>query len=316
MTNTPHNTTTKKKLRGLGRGLDTLLGTDHSNLISQTGKPTTLLVSQLKSGLYQPRTQMDEAALNTLAESIKSHGLIQPILVRSLNISSQGHIQYEIIAGERRWRASQIAGLTEVPVLIKEVSNENAAVMALIENIQRENLNPLEEAQGIDRLIREFGLTHDRAAHAVGRSRSTVSNLLRLLNLCSPVQAMLMAGDLDMGHARALLTVDNATQIQLAHQIVQKKLSVRDAEKLVNINTNNLTSNASNTINNTTQNTTKSSLKTPVNQDTQRLVEQLSDSLGAAVVLEMGKNGKGTLTISFKGLDVLQGIIEKLDIVN
>jgi ParB family transcriptional regulator, chromosome partitioning protein len=311
MTNTAHNTSTKKKPRGLGRGLDTLLGIDHSNLITQVGKPNTLLVSQLQSGAYQPRTQMDEAALNILAESIKSHGLIQPILVRSLNVSSQGHIQYEIIAGERRWRASQIAGLTEVPVLVKEVSNENAAIMALIENIQRENLNPLEEAQGIDRLVREFGLTHDIAAHAVGRSRSTVSNLLRLLNLCLPVQTMLMAGDLDMGHARALLTLDNATQIQLAHQIVQKKLSVRDAEKLVNINTNNLTSNASNTINNTT----KSSLKTPVNQDTQRLVEQLSDSLGAAVVLEMGKNGKGTLTISFKGLDVLQGVIEKLGII-
>jgi ParB family chromosome partitioning protein len=309
MTNTAHNT--KKKPRGLGRGLDTLLGIDHSNLITQVGKPSTLLVSQLQSGMYQPRTQMDEATLNILAESIKSHGLIQPILVRSLNVSNQGHIQYEIIAGERRWRASQIAGLTEVPVLVKEVSNENAAIMALIENIQRENLNPLEEAQGIDRLVREFGLTHDIAAHAVGRSRSTVSNLLRLLNLCLPVQTMLMAGDLDMGHARALLTLDNATQIQLAHQIVQKKLSVRDAEKLVNINTNNLTSNANNTINNTT----KSSLKTPVNQDTQRLVEQLSDSLGAAVVLEMGKNGKGTLTISFKGLDVLQGVIEKLGII-
>lgn len=320
MTNTAHNTNTKKKPRGLGRGLDTLLGIDHSNLITQVGKPTTLLVSQLQSGAYQPRTQMDEAALNILAESIKLHGLIQPILVRSLNVSSQGHIQYEIIAGERRWRASQIAGLTEVPVLVKEISNENAAIMALIENIQRENLNPLEEAQGIDRLVREFGLTHDIAAHAVGRSRSTVSNLLRLLNLCLPVQTMLMAGDLDMGHARALLTVDNATQIQLAHQIVQKKLSVRDAEKLVNINTNNLTSNASNTINNTTKNTKKNttqlSLKTPVNQDTQRLVEQLSDSLGAAVALEMGKNGKGTLTISFKGLDVLEGVIEKLGIVN
>ncbi|MEN9911958.1 MAG: hypothetical protein RI956_402 [Pseudomonadota bacterium] len=316
MTNSPHSTTTKKKPRGLGRGLDTLLGIDHSSLITQAGKPTILLVSQLQSGLYQPRTQMDEVALNNLAESIKAHGLIQPILVRSLNVSSQGHIQYEIIAGERRWRASQIAGLTEVPVLIKEVSNENAAVMALIENIQRENLNPLEEAQGIDRLVREFGLTHDIAAHAVGRSRSAVSNLLRLLNLCPPVQAMLMAGDLDMGHARALLTVDNATQIQLAHQIVQKQLSVRDTEKLVNTSTDSPTSNAGNTTKNTTKNTTQLSLKPTVNQDTQRLIEQLSDSLGAAVVLEMGKNGKGTLTISFKGLDVLQGVIEKLGIIN
>jgi ParB family transcriptional regulator, chromosome partitioning protein len=308
MTNsTANNTPAKKKLRGLGRGLDVLLGIDHSNVTAQTGQASTVLTSQLQSGAYQPRTHMDEAALNTLAESIKSQGLIQPILVRALNTSNQGHAQYEIIAGERRWRASQIAGLTEVPVLIKDISNENAAVIALIENIQRENLNPLEEAQGINRLIDEFGLTHDVAAHAVGRSRSAVSNLLRLLNLCQPVQTMLIAGDLDMGHARALLPLDAANQIQVAHHIVQKQLSVRDAEKLVNTTLLKLEPASTQT------NKPSTALKTPQNPDTNRLIERLSDSLGAPVSVDIGKNGKGKLTISFKGLDALQGIIEKIE---
>ncbi len=290
--------TSNKKPRGLGRGLEALLGADApANNAANAGTPTTLRVSQLQPGVYQPRSHMDEAALNTLAQSIKEQGLMQPILVRSV-----GDDQYEIIAGERRWRASQIAGLQEVPVLVKDVANENAAVMALIENIQREDLNPLEEAQGIDRLIREFGLTHDQAAGAVGRSRSATSNLLRLLNLSAPVQTMLIAGDLDMGHARALLAVDAVTQVQLAQFIVQKQLSVRETEKLVAKTVADKPS-------------SKTSPKTP-DYDSKRLAERLSDTLGAAVELQMNKGGKGKIVIQFSGLDVLQGIMEKLGLKN
>jgi ParB family chromosome partitioning protein len=287
--------TNTKKPRGLGRGLDALLGADAS-APANTGTPTTLRVGQMQPGAYQPRSHMDEAALNTLAQSIKEQGLMQPILVRSI-----GEGKYEIIAGERRWRASQIAGLSEVPVLVKDVPDENAAVMALIENIQREDLNPLEEAQGIDRLIREFGLTHDQAAGAVGRSRSATSNLLRLLNLSQQVQTMLIAGDIDMGHARALLAVDAVTQVQLAQLVVQKQLSVRETEKLV---TQTLAQSPE-----TIRKTTK-----PQDGDSKRLAERLSDALGATVELQMSKGGKGKLVVQFSGLDVLQGIIEKLGV--
>jgi len=224
-----------KKQKGLGRGLEALL--DGAGDLSEavptlSGAPTVLPVTQMQAGKYQPRTRMDEGALAELAASIKAQGLMQPILVRPIG-QEQGQIKYEIIAGERRFRASQIAGLTEVPVLVKDVDDQAAAAMALIENIQREDLNPLEEAQGIHRLIVDFNFTHEQAANAVGRSRSAVSNLLRLLNLAKPVQTMLMAGDIDMGHARALLAVDAGTQIQLANVIVAKRMSVRDAEKLV-----------------------------------------------------------------------------------
>jgi ParB family chromosome partitioning protein len=291
--------TTNKKPRGLGRGLDALLGADTAantaHAAAQAGTPTTLRVTQLQAGIYQPRSHMDEAALNTLAQSIKEQGLMQPILVRQI-----GEDRYEIIAGERRWKASQIAGLSEVPVLVKDVANENAAVMALIENIQREDLNPLEEAQGIDRLIREFGLTHDQAASAVGRSRSATSNLLRLLNLSAQVQTMLIAGDLDMGHARALLAVDAATQVQLAQFIVQKQLSVRETEKLV---TKTLADKPS-----------SKPTKPSADADSKRLAERMSDALGAHVVLQISKGGKGKLLVEFSGLDVLQGIVEKLGV--
>jgi ParB family chromosome partitioning protein len=210
-----------KKLKGLGRGLDALLGgsSDFNDIALVPGAPSSLQVSDLQAGKYQPRTRMDEGALNELAASIKAQGLLQAILVRPV-ASHLGAGKYEIIAGERRFRAAQIAGLTEVPVLVKDVGDEAAAAMALIENIQREDLNPLEEAQGIHRLISDFDFTHEQAAGAVGRSRSAVSNLLRLLNLAKPVQTMLMASDIDMGHARALLAVDAATQISLANQIV------------------------------------------------------------------------------------------------
>lgn len=226
-----------KKPKGLGRGLEALLGPKVDDTIAaQTaaaeGLPSTLPLSQMVAGMYQPRTRMDEGALYELAESIKAQGIMQPILVRQLHDGPNAG-KYEIIAGERRSRAAKLAGLDTVPVLVRNVPNEAAAAMALIENIQREDLNPLEEAQGLQRLIKEFGLTHELAAQAVGRSRSAASNLLRLLNLADPVQSMLMAGDIDMGHARALLALDRATQITAANQISAKKMSVREAESLV-----------------------------------------------------------------------------------
>jgi ParB family transcriptional regulator, chromosome partitioning protein len=221
-----------KKPKGLGLGLEALLG---PRVVEPgdaprpaEGAPTVLGLDRLKPGRYQPRTRMDEGSLYELAESIKAQGVMQPILVRPVG---SGH--YEVIAGERRMRAAALAGLSEVPVLVKDVPDESAAAMALIENIQREDLNPLEEAQGLKRLTDEFGLTHEQAAQAVGRSRSAASNLLRLLNLSGPVQQMLMAGDIDMGHARALLPLDGAQQILSANQIVARKLSVREAERLV-----------------------------------------------------------------------------------
>src|SRR3954467_7169160 len=225
-----------KKPKGLGMGLEALLGPKHDDAPAAEGAPahpSALKLTQLQPGKYQPRTRMDEGSLYELAESIRSQGVMQPILVRPLEGAGAKAQRYEIIAGERRFRAARLAGLDDVPVLVREVPDESAAVMALIENIQREDLNPLEEAQGLKRLVDEFGLTREQAAQSVGRSRSAASNLLRLLNLAAPVQQMLMAGDVDMGHARALLTLDPAQQILNATEIVSKKMSVRDAEKLV-----------------------------------------------------------------------------------
>src|SRR5476649_74150 len=221
-----------RKLKGLGRGLDALLGGDLNNPAPDT--PSELPVSQMQAGKYQPRTRMDEGGLQELAASIKTHGIMQPILVRPVGSDTlTGQVKYEIIAGERRFRTAPIPGLELLPVLVRDVDDQAAAAMALIENIQREDLNPLEEAQGIHRLITDFSFTHEQAATAVGRSRSAVSNLLRLMNLASAVQTMLMAGDIDMGHARALLAVDSASQINLANMVVAKRLSVRETEKLV-----------------------------------------------------------------------------------
>ena len=293
-----------KKPKGLGRGLDALLGAD-TNSLDQVGQPATvisapntLLIAQLQAGKYQPRTRMDEGALAELADSIRAQGIMQPILVRPLD-AVKG--QYEIIAGERRFRAAQLAGLTEVPVLVKEVADEHAAAMALIENIQREDLNPLEEAQGVKRLIEEFGLTHEQAATAIGRSRSATSNLLRLLNLAAPVQTMLLAGDIDMGHARALLAVDAAVQIQLANQIIAKRLSVRDAEALVT---------------RTTKEPASKTMAKPSSQsrDVTRLEETLSDQLGTKVSLKVASKGRGQLIIDFHGWDHCSSIIEKLNL--
>src|SRR5690606_16907093 len=271
-----------RKPKGLGRGLDALLGEDASAIGSlgqsepESKLPSTLKVSLLRAGKYQPRTRMDEGALNELADSIRAQGIMQPILVRPLDGKDSG--KYEIIAGERRFRAAKLAGLAEVPVLVREVADENAAVMALIENIQREDLNPLEEAQGVRRLLDEFGLTHDQAAQAIGRSRPATSNLLRLLNLAGPVQTMLLAGDIDMGHARALLATDAATQILLANEVIAKRLSVRETEKLVSRSIREADEPAAKPQRN----------GAAQNGDVKRVEEALSDHLGTKVSLKMG----------------------------
>jgi len=286
---------TRKK--GLGRGLDNLLGEDATALDALGNTPPSVInLKWLRPGKYQPRTRMDEGALHELAESIRAQGLMQPILVRPLHGKDTG--QYEIIAGERRFRAAQLAGLQEVPVLVRDVADENAAVMALIENIQREDLNPLEEAQGVKRLLDEFSLTHEEAAQAIGRSRSATSNLLRLLNLAEPVQTMLLAGDIDMGHARALLAVDAATQILLSNEIVARGLSVRETEKLVARSQKN-------------DQAKPAAPVAPRNGDTQRLEERLSDALGTRVSLKMRAKNRGQLLIDFHGWDHLNALLER-----
>jgi len=289
-------------------GLDALLGPkviDPSPL--ETGLPTVLLLNDLVPGQYQPRTRMDEGALYELAESIKTQGIMQPILVRQLG-SGEHTGKYEIIAGERRFRAARIAGLDRVPVLVRDVPDASAAAMALIENIQREDLNPLEEAQGLQRLVKEFAMTHEQAAQAVGRSRSAASNLLRLLNLADPVQTMLMAGDLDMGHARALLPLDRALQITAASQIVARKMSVREAENLVK----KLSSEFSLT--------PSPKAQKEKSRDLQRVEEELSDLLMADVEIcikkRVKRHGKfeemGEVVLQFGSLDELNGLVEKL----
>jgi ParB family chromosome partitioning protein len=300
-----------KKPKGLGRGLEALLGPTVEDApdtasYAESGLPSQLNLDQMVPGMYQPRTRMDEGALYELAESIKAQGIMQPILVRQLKDGEQAG-KYEIIAGERRFRASKLAGLESVPVLVRDVPNEAAAAMALIENMQREDLNPLEEAQGLQRLIKEFGLTHEAAAQAVGRSRSAGSNLLRLLNLAEPVQAMLMAGDLDMGHARALLSLEKATQITAANQITARKMSVREAESLVK--------KLGAEFNLVTQKPKKEK-----SRDIRRIEEELSDLLMAEVEVRVKKRVKragrmeelGELSIQFGSLDELNGLIDKL----
>lgn len=294
-----------KKIKGLGRGLEALLGpTAGEAVLNAAGDamPSTLQLDQMVAGVYQPRKRMDEGALYELAESIKAQGVMQPILVRK--IASGG---YEIIAGERRFRAAKLAGLTEVPVLVRDVSDQNAAAMALIENMQREDLNPLEEAIGLQRLIKEFGLTHEQAAQSVGRSRSAASNLLRLLNLAEPVQTMLVAGDLEMGHARALLSLDRAAQITAANQISTKKMSVREAESLVKKIGADFSL--------VSQKPTKEK-----SRDIKRLEEELSDLLTAQVEIRIKKQTKrhgkvdqsGELSIAFGSIESLNGLIDKL----
>lgn len=300
-----------KKPKGLGRGLEALLGpTVSESAFDASGTtpalPSSLRLTEMVPGQYQPRTRMDEGALYELAESIKAQGIMQPILVRRLN-KGPNDGKYEIIAGERRFRAAKIAGLDSVPVLVRDVPDEAAAAMALIENIQREDLNPLEEAQGLNRLVKEFGLTHELAAQAVGRSRSAASNLLRLLNLADPVQTMLMAGDIDMGHARALLALDRATQITAANQIAAKKMSVREAESLVK------KLSAEFSLKPQKANKEKS-------RDTKRVEEELADLLMAQVEVRIKKSVKrhgkredmGEVAIQFGSMDELNGLIERL----
>ena len=294
-----------KKPKGLGLGLEALLGPR----VKEPGDPLppgppefprSLRLDQLQPGRYQPRTRMDEGSLYELAESIRAQGLMQPILVRPIGASG-----FEVIAGERRMRAARLAGLDEVPVLVREVPDEAAAVMALIENIQREDLNPLEEAQGLKRLTDEFGMTHEQAAQSVGRSRSAASNLLRLLNLAAPVQQMLMAGDIDMGHARALLPLDGAAQILHATHIAARKLSVREAEKLV------------------TRAQAGSGRQAPLlrvraekSRDLQRIEQALSDTLMAAVEIRIrgraGKGEQGEVAIAFGTLEELNGLLDRI----
>ncbi|WP_348693427.1 ParB/RepB/Spo0J family partition protein [Duganella fentianensis] len=290
-----------KKMKGLGRGLDALLGGNGDLNTADANTPSTLPVAQMQAGKYQPRTRMDEGGLQELAASIKTQGIMQPILVRPIGTDKKsGNTKYEIIAGERRFRAAQLAGLEELPVLVRDVDDQAAAAMALIENMQREDLNPLEEAQGIHRLITDFAFTHEQAANAVGRSRSAVSNLLRLMNLASAVQTMLMAGDIDMGHARALLAVDGATQITLANLVIAKRLSVRETEKLVN-------------------KTLEEQKAAPAEArqkeksgDIVRLEEELSDTLATPVVFKMGSKGRGQMIIDFADLDILEGVLARL----
>lgn len=277
------------KPKGLGRGLDALLSGD-TETIAQSDTLRTLPVGQLQPGKYQPRSYMNEDALQTLADSIAAQGIMQPILVREIAAE-----KFEIIAGERRWRASQKAGLTEVPVLVREIADEAALAMALIENIQREDLNPLEEAMGIKRLIDEFDMTHEKAAEAVGRSRVAVSNLLRLLTLTPMVQDMLLDNQIDMGHARALVGSEPAQQILLANKVVQDGLSVREVERLIQ-----------------SEPATGKKAKPAVHPDVASLQNQLSEQLGAEVAISSKASGAGVLKLSFSNLDQLDDWIAKL----
>jgi ParB family chromosome partitioning protein len=280
---------TPPKQKGLGRGLDALLAANNS---SESQRQEMLAVGTLQPGKYQPRTRMDPGSLEELAASIKAQGLIQPISVRPV-----GTGRFEIIAGERRWRAAQIAGLAEVPVLIRDIPDDAALAMSLIENIQREDLNPLEEAAGIQRLIDEFQMTHQQAADAVGRSRSAASNLLRLLQLAKPAQDMLMAGDIEMGHARALLPLSKSEQGRIAAMVADKGYSVRETERMVAREINPPVK--------------KGADKRP-DRDLLRLEEELSDRIGATVKISANRKGAGSLTIRFGSLDQLDGLLARL----
>jgi ParB family transcriptional regulator, chromosome partitioning protein len=277
------------KSKGLGRGLDALLAGNENVRTGETLR--NLKISQLQPGKYQPRTRMDKESLAELAESIKTQGIMQPVLVRPVSAG-----RYEIIAGERRWRAAQLAALSEVPALVREVADEAVLAMSLIENIQREDLNPLEEALGIQRLIKEFGMTHEAASQALGSSRSAVSNLLRLLNLPSPVQELLMDGKIDMGHGRALLSLPPAKQIEIANLVAHKQLSVRETERLVH---------------QIEHPAPKPKGHAKNDRDLLNLQEDVSAKLGAQVIIKPGKKGAGTLVIHYSSLEQLDGILSR-----
>ncbi len=279
------------KPKGLGRGLDALLGGGKSSAARDDGVLREIDIANLAPGKYQPRTRMDKEALEGLAQSIQSRGIVQPILVRAISTD-----KFEIVAGERRWRAAKIAGLTTIPALVREIADEHALSIGLIENIQREDLNAIEQAAGIKRLIDEFKLTHESAAQAVGRSRAAVTNLLRLLDLAKPVQDMVMDAKLDMGHGRALLALSKSKQVEFAHQIVAKVLSVRDTERMVKQDL-----------------APPKSAKTIISAsaDARHLENALSEKLGTKVAVKADKRGRGTITVHFHSLEQLDGILER-----
>jgi len=281
------------KLKGLGRGLDALLSGNDDTGTTAVDRLQQLEISLLRPGKYQPRSTMNQESLEALAESIKAQGVMQPILVRGVGVD-----EYEIIAGERRWRAAQLAGISEVPVIIREVADNAALAISLIENIQREDLNPLEEAMGIQRLINEFGMTHQSAGEALGSSRSAVSNLLRLLNLAEPVQDLMMEGKIEMGHGRALLSLEPAVQIQIANRIVLERLSVRETEKIIQQLTKPLT-----------QGSQRKSGKT--DRDILALQESVSERIGTQVTIKSKKNGQGSIVIQYANLDQLDDILNR-----
>lgn len=279
------------KPKGLGRGLDALLGGGKSSAARDDGVLREIDIGKLAPGKYQPRTRMDKEALEGLAQSIQSRGIVQPILVRAISAD-----KFEIVAGERRWRAAKIAGLTTIPALVREIADEHALSIGLIENIQREDLNAIEQAAGIKRLIDEFKLTHESAAQAVGRSRAAVTNLLRLLDLAKPVQDMVVEAKIDMGHGRALLALSKSKQVEFAHQIVAKALSVRDTERMVKQDL-----------------APPKSAKTIISAsaDARHLENALSEKLGTKVAVKADKRGRGTITIHFHSLEQLDGILER-----
>lgn len=321
----PSKSAAARKPKGLGRGLEALLGEDPATLTDDpaapVGAPVRLTLDALQAGRYQPRTRMDESALQELAASISQHGIMQPIVVRPI-----GEGRYEIIAGERRFRAARLAGLEEVPVLVREVTDQNALAMALIENIQREDLNPLEEAQAIRRLIEEFSYTHEQASEAIGRSRSATSNLLRLLNLAPAVQTLLLAGDLEMGHARALLALDRADQVLLAHQAVERRMTVREVEQgvqaaldaarraqQITTGVSGLGSDASKESRGERRSGGSLSGRDP---DLFRLQERIANHLGAAVKLKAGARGRGELVVRFDSIEQFEGLREALGLTD
>ena len=281
------------KLKGLGRGLDALLSGSDDATTTAVDRLQKLEISLLKPGKYQPRTNMNQESLAELAESIKTQGIMQPILVRAIGVDN-----YEIIAGERRWRAAQLAGMAEVPAIIREVADDAALAISLIENIQREDLNPLEEAMGIQRLINEFGMTHQSAADALGSSRSAVSNLLRLLNLTESVQDLMMQGKIEMGHGRALLVLEPAKQIQIANRIVLNRLSVRETEKIIQQQTKPVKQ-------------AQKSKGGKTDRDILALQESVSERIGTQVTIKSKKNGQGSIIIHYSNLDQLDDILNR-----
>jgi ParB family chromosome partitioning protein len=277
------------KNKGLGRGLDALLSNDNST--NDNNSLENCPIDKLITGKYQPRSYMSQIALNELAESIKMQGIMQPIVVRSI-----GNMKYEIVAGERRWRAAKLANLSEVPILIKDIPDESALAMALIENIQREDLNAIEEAKGIQRLIDEFGMTHESASQILGKSRTTVTNLLRLLNLSEHVQKALLEGKIEMGHARAMLSLAASEQVMVCQKVISNNLSVRDVEALIG-----------------QRSPAKRKIKKQKTADIVNFEENLSDKLGTSVKISHKSNGSGVLKINYSNLDQLDSILKKIE---